>query len=355
MEVAEAKSRKALTFLLSVLIVGVAIAIAVFVHFYGNTNDYSSTSNLMGMRLKVNVFGENAKENLARALAAAENTAQKIDPGNTSSEISKLNVASKNECTELSGETFAILQKAQELYDATDGMFDMTVAPMVKLWNFAGREHTVPPDSEIQLVLKKVGNEFLQLDPENGCARITKEGVGVGTGSAQNGAVCDAVVKSLANAKADSGVVNFGGTTGVYGTKTDKQPWQIPIKISNEVSSRTPSKLGILNIKKGFLSTCSVYDTAFMKDGKLYHFLLNPKTGYPAKTKIVAACVYHGESAALSDMLTFGCILVGDVEPAKQLLAKFGAEAVLVGEDNKVYVSDGLKEDFVLTRKNYEL
>ena len=91
----------------------------------------------------------------------------------------------------------------------------------------------------------------------------------------------------------------------------------------------------------------------FEKDGKIYHHILNPKTGFPVENDLISISVIC-DNGTMSDILSTACFTVG-MEKSKDLLEKYNAEAIFVDKNNNVYVTAGLKNSFSLTNTDYNL
>ena len=91
----------------------------------------------------------------------------------------------------------------------------------------------------------------------------------------------------------------------------------------------------------------------FEQDGVLYHHLLDPKTGYPAESGLVSVTVV-AKSGVLSDALSTACFVLGR-EDGMKLLEEFDAEGIFINSDNNITVTDGLKDRFTRTSRDYTL
>ena len=131
----------------------------------------------------------------------------------------------------------------------------------------------------------------------------------------------------------------------VYGSKSDGSDWKIGVK---DPRAGEESIMGVISAKDGetlFVSTSGDYEKYFEKDGKRYHHILDPKTGYPAWKHTIAATVVC-DNGLLSDALSTLCMLL-DREAAM--------EAILIDDQMNVYVSDGLRDRFTLSGAGYSL
>ena len=145
-------------------------------------------------------------------------------------------------------------------------------------------------------------------------------------------------------------ILNLGGSSVmVYGEKPDGSEWKVAVTDPRDVEGEY---LGAITLEGGeFLSTSGDYEKYFIEDGKRYHHILDPKTGYPVWNGLDSVTVVCN-SGLLADGLSTACFVLG-MEDAQSLLEKYNAEAVFVDEDKNVYLTSGMKERFELMKNTY--
>ena len=218
------------------------------------------------------------------------------------SQIAKLNAAS-GETTEVSDELAGYLEKIFQLAKDSNGAFDPTIGKIIRLWDITGENPHVPEQSELDELLKDVGYQKVSLDGD----KVTLEkGATLDLGATGKGIGCDVVSDFLKTQEDVSGMIlNLGGD----------------------------------------------YEKYFMEDGKRYHHILDPKTGYPVWNGLDSVTVVC-DSGLLADGLSTACFVLG-MDDALELLEKYNAEAVFVDEDKNVYLTSGMKDRFELMKNTY--
>ena len=230
--------------------------------------------------------------------------------------------------------------------EASNGAFDITIAPISWLWDFDEDPH-LPSQETIASFLPKVDYTSLSL-LEDGTAALRKTGTALDLGAVGKGAACDAAVSAYQEAGVDRAVVSVGGSVGVWGEKPSGKPWYVALRDPDSEGS-----LGEISIPSGFLSTSGSYEKQLTQDGVTYHHLLDPDTGYPADTGLLSVTVWS-DSGVLSDALSTACFVMG-MEDSQPLLEEFAQGAIFITEDHQIYVTESLKDQFALIVDGYTL
>ena len=263
------------------------------------------------------------------------------------SQIAKLNAAS-GETAEVSDELAGYLQKIFQLAEDSGGAFDPTIGKIIRLWDIDGENPHVPEQTELDELLKDVGYEKVSLDGD----KVTLEkGATLDLGATGKGIGCDVVSDFLKTQTGVSGMIlNLGGSSVMaYGEKPDGSDWKVARTDPRDTEG---DYLGAITLNGGeFLSTSGDYEKYFMEDGKRYHHILDPKTGYPVWNGLDSVTVIC-DSGLLADGLSTACFVLG-MEDALKLLDKYDADAAFVDEDKNVYLTSGMKDRFELMKNTY--
>ena len=172
-------------------------------------------------------------------------------------------------------------------------------------------------------------------------------------GAVGKGYGCDMAAEYLKVTDAAGACVALGGSIVVYGSKPDGIAWKVGVK---DPRAGEGTIMGVISFGDGetaFVSTSGDYEKYFEQDGRRYHHILDPRTGYPAWNGTIAATVVC-DNGLTSDALSTLCMLM-DKDKAMKTIQEYGAEAVIIDEDKNVYVSEGLKDRFTITAEDYKL
>lgn len=320
------------------------LAAALWINFGALDNGYTLTTYSMGSYVQQTVYGSNREEAAQAAASAITELENHISWRIEDSDVARLNQEAGGDFLDIAPETWDILHTALQVCDASQGAFDITIAPISWLWNFDEDPH-LPQASTIQSLLPQVDYTNVSLQ-EDGTAALKTHSTVLDLGSVGKGAACDTAVKAYKEAGADRAVVSVGGSVGVYGEKPSGDPWRIALRDPDSEGS-----LGQLAIESGFLSTSGSYEKQFTEDGVTYHHILDPDTGYPAESGLVSVTIWSS-SGVLSDALSTACFVLG-MEGSLPVLEEFNSGAVFITEDHEIYVTANLADAFTLDSENY--
>lgn len=286
--------------------------------------EYSETQFLLDTVCTVRAGGGGAENAVRSAFARIREISQAVDCYSQESVVSAFNRAVAGETVELDVHTAAVLEGALAVSRASGGAFDVTVAPVQKLWPFQGQPDAEPPaEAAVVEKLSLVGYENLVFDAERGTLTKLRDGVEIDLGGAAKGYAADQAVQVLREAGVSYALLDLGGNVAVFGENPKRKDgsWQVgiqkPFASAGEYSR-------VLSVKSGAVVTSGTYQRGFDYRGRRFHHILNPDTGFPADTGLFGVTV-TADSALLADCLSTGCLVLGE-EKGRRLAEQFGAE-----------------------------
>lgn len=280
---------------------------------------------------------EAAQAAISRAFALCEEYESVLSKTIEGSDIYRLNHA-QGKPVEVQDETLEVIKKGIRYGQLSDGMFDITIGAVSELWDFSGEDPKVPDEEKLKEAVDTVDFKQIKIDGkkvslENPKARVDLGGIA-------KGYIADRVTEQMKADGVQRAVISLGGNISVIGEKKEGTPWSIGIE--RPYSDRTQI-LGSVDLTDGTIATSGVYERCFEQDGVLYHHVLNPKTGYPAKTSLDAVAV-KGEAGQSVDCDALGtvCLMLGEKE-GRSILKEFpGIEAVFVDQNDQITTTDGI-------------
>jgi len=284
--------------------------------------EYKSTQFLFDTTCSITAYGKGAKLASEEAFKNIEEIHRLTNFYSEDSDVAKINGASAGEPVEIDKRTFEIIETALEISKASDGAFDITIASVSELWDFKSEEKLLPDDSDIKAGMKNVDYTQIELSKDD-CAVIKKhDEIKIDLGGTAKGFACDEAVKILKKYGC-SGIVDLGGNISLTGEnpKSENGIWRVGLQTPFE-SDGSYGK--VIEIESGSVVTSGTYQRYFESDGKIYHHIIDTKTGYP-KNASYSAVTIQTDSAFIADCLSTACFVLG-MDNGIELAEKYNAE-----------------------------
>ena len=251
-----------------------------------------------------------------------------------SSDISKLNAAAGKEALDMQIDTQVLLAKGKELGEKTGGAFDIAISPIVKAWGFTEEEHHVPTQAELDALLPVTDPSDVILDA--GKAYLQKEGMAVDLGGIAKGYTSDKVSELLKEKGVESAIVSLGGNVVGIGRKPDGEKWEVAL--ANPLDAN--DYCGLISIEDKAVVTSGGYQRFFEENGRKYHHILDPATGYPAESGLLSVTIIS-ESGTEADVLSTALFVMGLEDALEYWQKNGGFEAIFITEAGEVIATEG--------------
>ena len=240
-------------------------------------------------------------------------------------------------------EVCGLIETAEVYTQATGGAFDITIAPVVSAWGFTTDSYQVPDGAELAELLTYVGPEHITTA---GDAAALDPGTQIDLGAIAKGYASDRVAAIFRENNVPRGKAELGGNILVMGDKPDGTPWRVGVQ--DPAKPNEEAYAAILALEDAFIVTSGSYQRYFEQDGKRYHHIIDPATGYPADSGLTSVTVVadSGEgNGTMCDALSTALFVMGE-EKALDFWRSgaYDFQLVLVTEDGRVVVTDGLKD-----------
>lgn len=258
-----------------------------------------------------------------------------LDAYSPASDLGRLQAAAGAEPVAVSGETMALLLFARDMFERTGGYLDVTVGPLIDLWDIRNGGH-YPSEEELAAALGLLGLDGLILDEAAGTAFLSRPGMRVDLGALAKGYIADRVKALLLDRGVQSGVIDLGRNILLLGEKPGQKPFSIGIQSPGAAGEM----VRVLALRDKSLVTSGTYERFFEQDGRRYHHVLDPFTGFPADRGLSAVTILS-DSSLWGDALSTACLLLG-VERGMALVDSIPeAEALFVLADGSVQTTAG--------------
>lgn len=265
------------------------------------------------------------------------------------SEIGKINEKSGKSYVKVSEDTFEIIEKAKYYSEKTHGLFDITIAPLVKEWGINTYNPKIIQEDKVLEILKLVNYKDILLKTETREVMLSKENQKIDLGGIAKGYIADKIIDFYKSKKVKSAIINIGGNIKVLGSKDNSEPWGVGIYKPKKHSQDIIAKI---KIQDESVVTSGDYERAFKYEGKLYNHILNPLTGYPANTDLKSITIVSKDSIK-GDALATPLFIMGKYK-AYEFMKKYNISGILVTNEDEIIISKDLISKFSLF-ENYKV
>lgn len=313
---------------------------------------HTETAFLMGTLIEISTYNEIDKELSKKAFERIKEIESKmtINSENTSEIITLNNYSGKN-AIKLSEDTFYVLSKGKYYSELSKGKFDITIGPLIKIWNIGTDNPTKPPQNLIDEKLNFVDYNMLELYNDNKSAKLINENMVVDLGAIAKGYAADEAKKILIEGGINSAIINIGGNIITIGTKANGDTWKIGIQ--NPFSNRG-EYLGIVQLEDKAVVSSGDYEKYFEQDGIKYNHIIDPATGYPCNNELTAVSIITKDSID-ADGLSTTAFLMGLKNGINFINTIDGVEAIFITKNKKIYCTEGIdKNIFTVSDKTFE-
>ena len=257
--------------------------------------------------------------------------------------ISKINQNAGQEPVTVDEDTFQVLREAGEYSRLSDGAFDVTAGPLADLWRRAMGEGHLPADEAVWLAMSLVNWQDVILNEGDRTVRLRRRGQRLDLGGVAKGFAADRLRERLRARGVQRALLDLGGTVCAMGCRAT-------VGVRNPFDPHG-APMGTLTLKDRIAVTSGVYERCALVEGRQCHHIVDPCTGFPARSGLVSVTVV-GERGAAQDALATAALILG-IDQSAPLLQQQGMEAVFVTDRGQVLVTRGLKNDFtLLNQKN---
>jgi thiamine biosynthesis lipoprotein len=258
------------------------------------------------------------------------------------SEVSRINRAAGKEAIPVSPEVEEVIREGLYWSEQSGGAFDITIEPLVYLWDFDGEKEAIPSENTLRKTASLVNYKDIEIKDHT--VRLKRRGMAINVGGLAKGYAVDRAI-SILRGKVKNGIVNAGGDLFAFGQKTRQIPWNIGLQ-----HPRKPQELLVaFAVKDQAVATSGDYQRYFIKDGIRYHHIFDPQTGRPARLMVSATITTTEVMDA--DALATALFVMGPEKGIEWIDSIDNVEAMVVLEDGSIGYSKNFRKQPQFTLK----
>ena len=324
----------------------------------------------MDTYMEFTAYGKNSEKAVDAAIEEVQRLDELLSAQNNKSEVYALNERGN---LKVSADLAELIEQGKEIFQETDGLFDDTIYPVMKLWGFPTGEYYVPTKGEVQEALALVDGEKVEIqtqDPAHTSGKDQDEtkqkndnssekdktisyvtlgpNQQIDLGGIAKGYTGQQLAELFESYGVSSALVSLGGNIQAIGTKPDGSSWKVGIR---DPEGGQQDYIGILSVKDKAVVTSGGYERYFEENGQTYIHIINPKTGYPAEGDLLSVTIVS-KDGTLADGMSTALYIMG-FEKACQFwqLHRDEFDVILITDDGKIHISDNLQKDFQSERE----
>ena len=258
------------------------------------------SADAMGTGFSIIAYGEDRgrlESIVSEGLEEARRLDEMLSNYKPDSEWSLVNREAANGPVHITAELFQLLTACVEYSKESEGAFDISVGPLMKVWGFYKGTGHLPHRAEVWGAMNLVGYQNIILDSAHQTVRFAKKGVELDPGGIGKGYAVDRIAQILKDNGVQRALISGGGSS-IYaiGAPPNEKGWKIDIKNPRKTSESVET----VYLKDESMSTSGNYEKFFYAEGKMYSHIMDPRTGYPAQgmlsTSVIAPRTLDSEA-----------------------------------------------------------
>ncbi|MCY6372661.1 FAD:protein FMN transferase [Clostridium ganghwense] len=311
----------------------------------------SKSGFFLGTHVEISLYDNSSDEIFDECFNILKDVEDKMSINIDTSEVSNINKNAGKSPVKVSSQTFSVIKRGLYYSSLSKGHFDISIGSLVKLWEIGSENAKVPSKEEIEKSKSTINYKNILLDEKAQTVKLANKDMFIDLGGIAKGYAADVLANVLKSKKIESAIINLGGNVYALGSKPNGKTWNIGIQNPFEPRGK---HLGILNINNKSIVTSGVYERFLEKNGKRYHHILSPFTGYPVENSLVSITIIADNSID-ADGLSTTVFSLG-LDAGRELVESLdGIDAIFVTNKKEVYTTSSLKNNFSLLNNDFKI
>lgn len=311
----------------------------------------SRTETMLHTVVQIQVYHEGVESVIEEAVDYMTRMEALLSTNLEGSDIYNINQNAGIEPVEVDKESFEMIERAIEIAEESDGLFDISIGSLTNLWQIGSEFARVPSEDEITEAVSKIDYRKIKLDSEKQTVYLEEEGMALELGGISKGFIGSGIAEIFQENDITTAIINLGGNVVVMGTSPayPDEGWNVGVQDPDDSRGDI---VGTQRVKQAAIVTSGIYERYLEVDGIKYHHIMDPRTGYPLDNEVSGVTVFAPTSAD-GDAYSTALFLIGIEEGIAFIDAKEGFEVAYIDKDGGVHLSSGIKDSFVLTNDSY--
>ena len=304
--------------------------------------DKESELYKLNHRMQNSDGSDNARSAVSSDSSSKDNLSENQSRPSSEAQPTPYQVNDTPDTWRISEDLAALLSKGLAITHESNGAFDIAIAPLTSLWDFTAEDPKVPDDADIQNALPLCSSDGVTIDGQD--ISLPSDDIQFDVGAIAKGYIADRLKDFLVKKGVNSAIINLGGNVLCIGSKPDGTPFKVGIQKPFADRNETEA---VMDITGKSVVSSGIYERCFKQDGKLYHHILNPQTGYPYDNGLISVTIISDQSVD-GDALSTTCFALG-LDEGLKFAEKKGVQAVFITEDYELHYTDGFQDEIKVT------
>ena len=297
---------------------------------------------MMGTVIDIAIYSHQAERQIDEVIEQLTVLKNRFSANDDDSELMAINHSAGISSISVQPDLYHLIAIGKEHSLEKPSNLNIALGPVVQAWRIGFSDARVPSEDEITQALALSDPRDIILDEKEHSVFLAKKGMKIDLGGIAKGYTSTKIMDIYKNCGVTSGLVNLGGNVQVLGTKTDGSAWRIGI----QDPQNSESYLGALSVADKAVITSGGYERYFEQDGKTYHHIIDPTTGYPAENGLISVTIVSADGT-LADGLSASLFIMGKDKAIAYWQAHSDEfDMILMDDVRGIYVSEGIADDF---------
>lgn len=334
-----------------VIILGCMIFLCSCVNNYSSVEPISKTEYMLGTICTITVYDNKTDEAIDEAFNRIREIENKMSVNKFGTELDAVADSAGKNFVKVSPDTFYVLKIGKYYSEKSLGAFDITIGPLVKLWGIGTDHAKVPSQQEINEKKALVNYKNLILDENDNKVMLTQPGMSLDLGGIAKGYSADEAARILKEKGVNHAIINLGGNVLAINNNINGNKWRIGIQ---DPFKATGEDMGSVEVTNKTIVTSGIYERYLEKNGKRYHHILNPFTGYPMNNNLASVTLVT-DASINADAMTKNVFYLGVDKGMKYVKTIKGLDAIFITKSKEIYITDGLRNNFHVNNSDFKL
>lgn len=302
----------------------------------------------MGTTITLSIFHPNAKRLLQQAEDMLTDFEERFSANDSSSDLMQVNQNAGIQPIKVDDDLFKLIKIGRDISMSSNGMFNIAIGPLVKLWKIGFADAQLPTEEEINERLQLVDPENIELDDEQQTVFLHKKGMEIDLGAIAKGYFADLLKEFFQAHEVEAGIIDLGGNVLTMGTSPHQPDGFWRVGIQHPFQTRG-NMLAAIAVQGQSVVTSGIYERVLRIGDREFHHIFDSKTGYPIENDVASVTIVSDQSidGEIWTTLAFGKNAEAGIDWLNQIP---GIEGVTVSKTGEIYVSNQLKNRVVLMK-----